>query len=145
MEDNTTYQSYPRVESRIYSSHSYPHQVQEPVYPALTTTTHQLVPTGGHQTIPPPQDAAYASFSSSLLMSPRASYGTNMYPSSGTTTRTVDHILDEAVDELFLSQPENEQIMDFVNAWDPTFYGGNDAALTNDTQLGNLLDKLLED
>jgi hypothetical protein len=55
-----------------------------------------------------------------------------------------DQILDEAVDELFLSQPENEQIMDFVNVWDPASFGG-DGALTNDAQLGNILDKLLEE
>jgi hypothetical protein len=56
-------------------------------------------------------------------------------------------ILDEAVDELFLNESYlggvNDSIMDFVNVWD-TAYGAN-ADFRNDTQLGNLLDKLLED
>lgn len=57
-------------------------------------------------------------------------------------------VLDQAVDELFLGEggvppPEvNDSIVDFVNCWDPSSYGP-DAALENDTQLGNLLDKLL--
>jgi hypothetical protein len=56
-----------------------------------------------------------------------------------------NQILDEAVDELFfLSQPENDQIMDFVNAWCPASFGG-DGALTDDVQLGNILDKILEE
>lgn len=59
-------------------------------------------------------------------------------------------VLDQAVDELFLGEggvppPEvNDSIVDFVNCWDPSSYGP-DAALENDTQLGNLLDKLLWD
>jgi hypothetical protein len=56
-------------------------------------------------------------------------------------------ILDEAVDELFLNDSHqggvNDSIMDFVNVWDPAY--GADAAITNDKQLGNLLDRLLED
>jgi hypothetical protein len=55
--------------------------------------------------------------------------------------------VDETLEELFLSKdslPEvNECILDFVNIWDVSY--GTDAALENDTQLGNLLDKLLED
>jgi hypothetical protein len=57
-------------------------------------------------------------------------------------------ILDETVEELFLSkdspQEVNECILDFVNIWDPVSFGAG-AALENDIQLGNLLDKLLED
>jgi hypothetical protein len=60
-------------------------------------------------------------------------------------------VLDQAVDDLFfLSEggvppPEvNESVMDFVTCWDPSSYGP-DAALENDTQLGNLLDRLLWD
>lgn len=59
-------------------------------------------------------------------------------------------VLDQAVDELFLGEggvPSSEvkdSIVDFVNCWDPSSYGP-DAALDNDTQLGNLLDKLLWD
>lgn len=59
-------------------------------------------------------------------------------------------VLDQAVDELFLGEggvPTSEvkdSIVDFVNCWDPSSYGP-DAALDNDTQLGNLLDKLLWD
>ena len=53
-------------------------------------------------------------------------------------------ILDETVDDLFLGEDNqsNDSILDFVSAWD---YGAADAALTNDVQLGNLLDKLLEE
>lgn len=62
-------------------------------------------------------------------------------------------ILDQAVDELFLSDggippPEvNDSVLDFVNIWDPAAAAafGPDGALENDTQLGNLLDKLLWD
>lgn len=59
-------------------------------------------------------------------------------------------VMDQAVDELFLGEggappPEvNESVMDFVTCWDPSSYGP-DAALENDTQLGNLLDRLLWD
>ena len=51
--------------------------------------------------------------------------------------------LDEAVDDLFLGDTQsNDSILDFVSAWD---IGAADAALTNDVQLGNLLDRLLEE
>ena len=51
--------------------------------------------------------------------------------------------MDEAVDDLFLGDTQtNDSILDFVSAWD---YGAADAALTNDVQLGNLLDRLLEE
>jgi hypothetical protein len=55
-------------------------------------------------------------------------------------------VLDEAVDELFLyDSHNNETILDFVSAWDPTAAYGADSVLTNDVQLGNLLDRLLEE
>jgi len=59
-------------------------------------------------------------------------------------------VLDQAVDELFLGNgglpsPEvDDSVLDFVNVWDHDSYGP-DGALENDTQLGNLLDKLLWD
>lgn len=59
-------------------------------------------------------------------------------------------VLDQAVDDLFLGNngvppaEVNDSVMDFVTCWDPSSYGP-DAALENDTQLGNLLDKLLWD
>jgi len=53
--------------------------------------------------------------------------------------------LDQAVDELFLedSQAVNE-VMEFVNVWDAE-EGINMGEVTNDIQLGNLLDRLLDD
>ena len=59
-------------------------------------------------------------------------------------------VLDQAVEDLFLGEggappPEvKDSVMDFVTCWDPSSYGP-DAALENDNQLGNLLDKLLWD
>lgn len=67
------------------------------------------------------------------------------YPARAPYIHSQDQILDEIVDELFfLSRPENELIMDFVNGWDPASFGG-DGALADDVQLGNILDKLLEE
>jgi hypothetical protein len=68
--------------------------------------------------------------------------------------RVTDHhsIMDQAVEELFLheasSLAERDSILDFVNGWENPFVeaSGSDAdALTDDAQLGNLLDKLLQD
>ena len=58
-------------------------------------------------------------------------------------------MLDQAVDDLFLNDTSlslegHDSVMDFVNSWDTAAYG-QDAPLENDTQLGNLLDKLLSD
>ena len=52
--------------------------------------------------------------------------------------------MEQAVDDLFLedSQAVNE-VMDFVNVWDADFEEIGE--VSNDIQLGNLLDKLLED
>jgi hypothetical protein len=66
---------------------------------------------------------------------------------SGAMNRLVaDSILDEAVDELFrddLSMQEGGEV-DFVNVWDSSAFGGEDA-VRDDTQLGFLLERLLED
>jgi hypothetical protein len=54
-----------------------------------------------------------------------------------------NEFLDQAIDDLFLedSQAANE-VMDFVSAWDEEFERGQ---VTNDLELGNLLDKILQD
>jgi hypothetical protein len=73
----------------------------------------------------------------SLLTSPPAA-APHIFPAQ-------DQIWGENVDELlFLNQSENKQIMDFVNAWCAASFGG-DGALTDDVQLGNILDELLEE
>jgi hypothetical protein len=61
------------------------------------------------------------------------------------STPTAAEYMDQAVDELFLedAQAVNE-VMDFVNVWDADFEEGM-GEVTNDIQLGNLLDKLLGD
>jgi hypothetical protein len=46
--------------------------------------------------------------------------------------------------EKFLGKHFNDQIMDFVDAWRPASFGG-DGALTDDVQLGSILDKILEE
>lgn len=53
---------------------------------------------------------------------------------------SVDPVLDEAVDELFLSG--NDTLADFCIDWDPT---GTGLPLEDDVQLGFMLEKLLED
>lgn len=87
------------------------------------------------------------------------SYSFDSYDSPKTTAinpegvSTQGHgILDQAVDELFLAcqggvpptEVNDDSVLDFVNVWDPTSLGP-DGALENDTQLGNLLDRLLWD
>ena len=52
----------------------------------------------------------------------------------------VDPVLDQAVDELFLSG--NDTLADFCFDWDPT---GTGVPLEDDIQLGFMLEKLLED
>jgi hypothetical protein len=57
-------------------------------------------------------------------------------------TMEADRILDEAVNELFLSDAQElDTLADFVNDWDPNF----GAMLEDDAQLGFMLDRLLED
>ena len=55
-------------------------------------------------------------------------------------------VLDEVVDDLFLHAPaeENDDIMDFVNTWNPMI-DSFDAAeeIVDDLQLGLLLEKIL--
>jgi hypothetical protein len=74
----------------------------------------------------------------SPVVSPRAAH----------VLRPSPEMLDEAIEELFLNDIQHEvkdSVLDFVNFWDPDACGGGDVALTNDTQLGHFLDKLLED
>ena len=56
-----------------------------------------------------------------------------------------DRVLDEAVDELFLSDVRagDDNLADFVNDWDPS--NNFQSVLEDDAQLGFMLDKLLED
>jgi hypothetical protein len=59
-----------------------------------------------------------------------------------------DRILDEAVNELFLTETgENDSLADFVHDWDPTDLSCTSfgASLQDDIQLGFMLEKLLED
>ena len=56
------------------------------------------------------------------------------------TVQPVDSILDEAVDDLFLSG--DDTLADFCFDWDPS---GAGMPLDDDTQLGYMLEKLLED
>jgi len=53
----------------------------------------------------------------------------------------VNRILDEAVDELFM-QEDSDSLSDFVHDWDPSFGA---EPLQDDSQLGLMLEKLLED
>lgn len=57
-----------------------------------------------------------------------------------------DKILDEAVDELFLHQGEVDSLSEFVHDWDPSFDQSScmGPTIEDDTQLGYLLEKLLE-
>jgi hypothetical protein len=52
--------------------------------------------------------------------------------------------MDQTVDELFLDDSQSvSDVMDFVSTWDNEF--GGMGPVTNDLELGNLLDKILED
>jgi hypothetical protein len=52
--------------------------------------------------------------------------------------------MDQTVDELFLDDSQSvSDVMDFVSTWDNEFEGMG--PVTNDLELGNLLDKILED
>ncbi|KAL3923290.1 MAG: hypothetical protein SGILL_001737 [Bacillariaceae sp.] len=52
--------------------------------------------------------------------------------------------MDQAVDELFLDESQSvTDVMDFVSSWDMEFEAMG--PVTNDLELGNLLDKILED
>lgn len=64
--------------------------------------------------------------------------------SSWPSMAETDQVLDQAVDELFLTETSNgDELVDFVHDWDPN----NDfcQTLENDKQLGYMLEKLLED
>jgi hypothetical protein len=59
-----------------------------------------------------------------------------------------DRVLDEAVDELFLQhEGADDNLAEFVHDWDPTIEQANSfgANLQDDSQLGYMLEKLLED
>ena len=52
--------------------------------------------------------------------------------------------MEQAVDELFLEDSQSAtDVMDFVSSWDNEFEGMG--PVTNDLELGNLLDKILEE
>ena len=55
-----------------------------------------------------------------------------------------DSILDEAVDELFKDDPALQDMSDVDLVWDSSSFGGEDT-VQNDTQLGYLLERLLEE
>lgn len=70
-------------------------------------------------------------------------------PLSESSSHSSSEILDEVVDELFLSDQggENtEEILDFVNTWNPdAFLGGiEEEEIVDDAQLGMLLERILE-
>ena len=67
----------------------------------------------------------------------------NLSVSNLPMNRTVaDSILDEAAEELFLNDPMMEELGD-LNVWDSTAFGED--TVQNDTQLGFLLEQLLEE
>jgi hypothetical protein len=89
----------------------------------------------------PPASLASATASSMGVVSPKLGM-----QSAAMNRLVADSILDEAVDELFrddLSMQEGGEV-DFVNVWDSSAFGGEDA-VRDDTQLGFLLERLLED
>lgn len=69
------------------------------------------------------------------------SYGCGISIASDT-----DRILDEAVDELFLHQEDVDTLDEFVHDWDPSFEesSGFGSSIDDDSQLGYLLEKLLQ-
>jgi hypothetical protein len=88
---------------------------------------------------PPPPVRVSASFPTECSSSPLSP--PPLAPASS------EEYMDEAVEELFLDGCGTNpavvgDIMDFVDVWDPAF---EHAEVNDDIQLGNLLDKLLED
>ena len=86
-------------------------------------------------------------YSSAPIMPPQPQFALSSMPAPAPVQRQqqqqaapVDRVLDEAVDALLLSG--DDTLADFCFDWDPT---GSGMALEDDTQLGYMLEKLLED
>ena len=66
-------------------------------------------------------------------------------PLSSRVSDSDSEVLDEVVDELFLHEPpeENDNILDFVNTWNPNPEVMLDEDIQDDVQLGLLLERIL--
>jgi len=64
-------------------------------------------------------------------------------PLSSQVSESDSEVLDEVVDELFLHEApeENDNILDFVNTWNPNSFAEEE--IVDDTQLGLLLERIL--
>lgn len=94
-----------------------------------------------------PQGLFYAQAPIAMASHQMANVQSFNYASLLSIPSDADRILDEAVDELFLQQEEVENLDEFVHDWDPSFDQSNafGATIEDDSQLGYLLEKLLED
>lgn len=83
------------------------------------------------------------------VSSPRAMPSMEPYPLiveptfSSSKNMAADSILDEAVDELFSRDPMMEDTQDLDSIWDSAAFGQD--VIRDDTQLGFLLERLMED
>lgn len=92
-----------------------------------------------------PQASAQVSYGSPVLANyPRDYVATRVIAAAPSiSSAPSNEYMDLAIDELFLDDAQaTNDVMDFVNAWDQEFEMG---PVTNDLELGNLLDKILED
>lgn len=64
-------------------------------------------------------------------------------PIFSSTRDMADHVLDDAVNEIFRNDPMMEDTQDLDAIWDSTAFG--ETVVQDDTQLGFLLERLLED
>lgn len=91
-----------------------------------------------------PMYASYQAQPSQMTLPPLSSFASLSMPSPFASLKSSsDQILDDAVDELFLNElGEQDNLTDFVNDWEPASFGN---VLSDDAQLGFMLEKLLED
>ena len=91
-----------------------------------------------------PQVASRPSLTSlDSSLSPFGAYPTFGMQGSMLNPAVADSILDEAVDELFKDDPALQDMSDVDLVWDSSSFGGEDN-VRDDTQLGYLLERLLE-
>eukprot|EP00934_Nitzschia_sp_Nitz4_P004336 Nitzschia sp. Nitz4//scaffold133_size116822//2039//3639//NITZ4_003789-RA/size116822-augustus-gene-0.160-mRNA-1//-1//CDS//3329535342//4326//frame0 len=135
-----SYQAYP-----VYLTQAQQQQQQPPVAKVVQSSTASTAasslgypyPTGAPVSAPAPVSSA---------PQPNASNNTSNSDSNDLLEEEDEDVLDEAVDELFLDPSGtrvdvNDSVLDFIQVWDPSSYG-EDAALQNDEQLANVLDKM---
>jgi hypothetical protein len=113
------------------------------LYPQGVPSVYEPLPVQYANTIPG-QAAPLPQLSSSYP--PMAAMSSFPFVDPMARVTNADRVLDDAVAELFLHEPaESDSLDEFVHDWDPNFNFNFGMVLRDDTQLGFMLEKLMED